>query len=549
MRLLLFACPLSSLPPHAGTTYTIAAPTTNTFTAPLGLFFRPAASIIIGNLTESSLDKATTCTATITNLKMVLPQFTLMCQGGVKIYQGAFAKYDLDTREFMIAVNLVGASSKNPQGIFLSFPGYAVTALYKTSASFSMTAQQLIGSTRSTYTYVLPLKNGGLVSPVCLAQQATDRGLSYYFSSTYVCINQWFFTPKSVQGFHLVYELCTNATTAPASSVVSDRTKWSLSMAATVFSGYISAQVKGTSWYMDDNSVFSAFSPSSTSLISFFGSYANAAGQCASFAPVAGTSSNFTTTARTLLGATADASTCTMTLATTYQASGAVDSCGIRFTFVCGTSEYKGLFYPNTAAASPAGISAAAATAAGAFTTVINVTAGATTYPTVGGTAAGIHQETFTPDSLAKVCALATCAEGCVFLLFIFRDLASLLCVLLSDLSLFWCFFLSWPPCLCLSFNTGHLACRPTSARHAACCPSMDITARPVALAAAVVAVRISDQCPISATHFGFSTINTRVSLCFFHSLFCLFLLSFYRTSYRYSCRRRLARHDDRRGR
>jgi hypothetical protein len=348
---------------------------------------------------------------------MVLPQFTFSCASN--IYQGAFERYEVDTREFMISVKLVGGefdnSTKNPQGIYISFPGYAVTALYKTSASFSMTAQQLIGSTRSTYSYILPQASGALVSPVCLSQQATDRGLSYYFSTTYVCINQWFFTQKSVRGFHLVYGQCTNATTAPASSVVSDRTKWSLSMAATQFSGYISAQVKGTSWYLDDKSVFSAFSPSSTSLISFFGSYANAAGQCVSFAPVAGTSNQFNTTARTLLGATADTSTCTMTLATTYQASGAVDACGIRFTFVCGTNEYKGLFYPNTAAAPPTGISAAAATAAGAFTTVIDMTAGAATYPTVGGTAAGIQQETFTPDSLAKACSIATCAEGCVF--------------------------------------------------------------------------------------------------------------------------------------
>jgi hypothetical protein len=319
----------------------------------------------------------------------------------------------------MIAVNLVGSAdlnnpSKNPQGISLSFPGYAVTALYKTSASFSMTAQQLIGSTRSTYTYVLPRRDGSLASPVCLSQQATDRGLSYYYSATFVCINQWFFTQKSVQGFHLVYELCSPATAATASSVVSDRTKWSLSMASSQFSGYISAQVRGTSWYMDDQSVFSSFSPSSTSLIIFFGSYGNAAGECVSFAPVAGTSNVFNTTARTLLGATADTLTCTMTLATTYQASGAVDACGIRFSFVCGANTYLGLLYPNTAAAPPGGISAAAATAAGAFTTVINTTAGATTHPTRGGTAAGIRQETFTPDSLAKACTIATCAEGCV---------------------------------------------------------------------------------------------------------------------------------------
>ena len=350
---------------------------------------------------------------------MVLPQFAVQCQGGGRVYQAAFAKYDVETREFMIAVNLVGSTdaqhlTRNPQGIFLSFPGYAVTALYKTSASFSMTAQQLVGSTRSTYSYVLPRASGALASPVCFSQQATDRGLSYYYSSTYVCINQWFFTQKSVQGFLLVYELCAAATAATASSVVSDRFKWSLTMPATQFSGFISAQVKGTSWHMDDKSVFSAFSPSSTSLISFFGSYGNAAGQCVSFAPVAGTSNQFTTTARTLLGTTADTSACTMTLATTYQALGAVDACGIRFTLVCGANSYKGILYPNTAAAPPSGISAAAATAAGAFTTVINMTAGVATYPTVGGTTAGINQETFTPNSLAKACTIATCAEGYV---------------------------------------------------------------------------------------------------------------------------------------
>jgi hypothetical protein len=94
---------------------------------------------------------------------------------------------------------------------------------------------------------------------------------------------------------------------------------------------------------------------------------------------------------------------------------------------VCGANTYLGLLYPNTAAAPPGGISAAAATAAGAFTTVINTAAGVATYPTVGGTAAGIHQETFTPDSLAKACTIATCAEGCVFLIaFVQRSRRSL---------------------------------------------------------------------------------------------------------------------------
>jgi hypothetical protein len=415
-----FALRLSLLPFRSGTTYSIAALTPDTFEAPIGLFFRPAAAIIIGTPTENSLPATTLCSATIRNFKMVLPQFTFTCASNGIEYQAAFARYDVETREFMIAVNLVGSAdlnnpSKNPQGIFVSFPGYAVTALYKTSASFSMTAQQLIGSTRSTYSFVLPRRDGSLPSPVCLSQQASDRGLSYYFSATFVCINQWFFTQKSVRGFHLLYELCTRATAATASSVVSNRTMWSLSMAASQFSGYISAQIRGTSWYMDDQSVFSSFSPSSTSLISFFGSYGNAVGQCVSFAPVAGTSNAFTTTARALLGATANMSMCTLTLATTYQALGAVDACGIRFTFVCGANTYLGLLYPNTAAAPPGGISAAAATAAGAFTTVINTTAGVATYPTVGGTAAGIHQETFTPDSLAKACTIATCVEGCVF--------------------------------------------------------------------------------------------------------------------------------------
>jgi hypothetical protein len=248
----------------------------DTFVAPLGLFFRPSASIIIGTQTESNLTASTACTATIANFKMVLPQFTFTCASNGVVYHAAFARYDVETREFMIAVNLVGSadpgfSAANPQGIVLSFPGYAMTALYKTSASFSMTAQQLVGSARSTYTYVLPRSNGTLPSPVCLSQQATDRGLSYYFSSTYVCINQWFFAPKSVQGLHSVYELCASATAATASSVVSDRTKWSLTMAATQYSGFINAQVKGTSWYMDDKSVFSAFSPSCTSLIRVFG--------------------------------------------------------------------------------------------------------------------------------------------------------------------------------------------------------------------------------------------------------------------------------------
>jgi hypothetical protein len=398
--------------PTAGSTYTVSTLSNNTFSAPAAYFFRPGAWSLLGfGLTAPT----GTCTATVPSWNQMMPQFSVSCSSPQNaVFVGSIVAFDFLTGEYSIAVNLNASSTASPAGVRQSVPGVALTALFKAGTHVLVSTASLIGAAGVSANFSVLSAS---ITPTCLSIIPVDPSISYFFKGTLMCVMQWNWHAKDLVGPHRLNQRCINTTSVAAGL---EHSFWLIPFISLENAAFINTQVQGSSFRLDTGAVYSRYAPTSTALIGYNVKFSNTAGACVNFTSVGGSTRVLSVYGSTVLGphAGADANVlCTMTLGDTNAGGG----CCVDFTFVCGSSTWLGILYPNMGANGTRTISNADATAVGAFTTVVNQLASNTQYPISSSTLQSTsYQETFIPNSLSNACSASQCLEGYVCFLITF---------------------------------------------------------------------------------------------------------------------------------